>query len=591
MSAFRPGPVPPGIIRHFTRGTEKPRGIVWFGLTSLWGHLRHFAASAIATQNLDSRDWMSPDDPRELSARIAGLLGGDPNSATLIESLGRDLYIDYVADTGDDVSVSRAVAHLLFAPYEVPDADHPGAFMIAPRGEILLFGGDTAYPVATAQELTSRVITPWNQVLQALPDDGRPRVLLGIPGNHDWYDGLDGFARMFRRPAPGLAARPVAKGASTSVLDHIEQYAEWTREFLRGGTVQKPNALALHGYTTVQNASYFALPLTPAIRLLAVDRQLTTTDSRQTEFLGNYYRSRPDSATFVILPDPVYHFGEPSPTGTQMVESLQLDLTGRETFVLSGDIHHYERIETGKTLHVIAGGGGAFLHPARIAKGGISPTVSWPDIAQCRSLLREVPWKLFLGRAGFLPHLGLLLLFGLAYLVRRQILVTTGFGISASILTTLFLAAVYTFIGNVKLKVWPKIPLALAAAILTVFISIGGAVLLNSAIDRLMPTPPLHFLIGLATAAVGVSAGTFVFGGYLVLLTLLGYENTQAFTVLDHPGFKHFVRLRVRADGTGIDGWCVGLTDPLGDGQQPVLVDHFAWRPLRDSSSAPDGPE
>ena len=23
--------------------------------------------------------------------------------------------------------------------------------------------------------------------------DGRARVLLGIPGNHDWYDGLDGF--------------------------------------------------------------------------------------------------------------------------------------------------------------------------------------------------------------------------------------------------------------------------------------------------------------------------------------------------------------------------------------------------------------
>ena len=58
--------------------------------------------------------------------------------------------------------------------------------------------------------------------------------------------------------------------------------------------------------------------------------------------------------------------------------------------------------------------------------------------------------------------------------------------------------------------------------------------------------------------ALAVFAGTFVFGGYLALLTLLGYENMQAFTALDHPGFKHFVRLRVRADGRGIDGWCVG---------------------------------
>ena len=37
-------------------------------------------------------------------------------------------------------------------------------------------------------------------------DDGRQRVLLGIPGNHDWYDGLDGFGRMFRRRPPGVEA-------------------------------------------------------------------------------------------------------------------------------------------------------------------------------------------------------------------------------------------------------------------------------------------------------------------------------------------------------------------------------------------------
>ena len=49
--------------------------------------------------------------------------------------------------------------------------------------------------------------------------------------------------------------------------------------------------------------------------------------------------------------------------------------------------------------------------------------------------------------------------------------------------------------------------------------------------------------------------------------------------MLDHPGFKHFVRLRVRADGSGIDGWCIGATDPLRAGQKPELVDLFTWRP------------
>jgi hypothetical protein len=62
-------------------------------------------------------------------------------------------------------------------------------------------------------------------------------------------------------------------------------------------------------------------------------------------------------------------------------------------------------------------------------------------------------------------------------------------------------------------------------------------------------------------------------------LTRLGLEHTQAFTALDHPGFKHFLRLRVRADGRGIDLWCVGLVDPLGPDAEPTLVDGASWRP------------
>jgi hypothetical protein len=577
ITTVRPGPVPEGVIHQFTRGKEHPLGVVWFGARSFWGHLRHLMAVAIATESVDSRDWMTPDEPNALVARITEVLGGNPHANTLVEALDRDLYVDFVADTGDDTAVSRAVARLVFAPYELPDPDSPGEFLHAPRGEILLFGGDTAYPVATAQELMNRVIAPWNQVLRALPDDRRRRVLLGVPGNHDWYDGLDGFGRMFRRPAAGTVARPSVTHISPKM---IEYHAEWAREFVRGGRVEKPRALVLSGYTSVQDASYFALPLAPAIELLAVDRQLTTTDSRQTEFLGDYYRARPDSATLAVLPDPVYHFGEPSRTGTQMVESLHLDLASRETFVLTGDIHHYERLERGKLVQVIAGGGGAFLHPARIAEGGLTSTVVWPGVRQSRVLLRQVAWKLALGRSGYLPHLGLLILFTLAYFISHRLYAYTGLVVSSAILTTLFISGIYALIGGVTRR--PSVlPFALGAGLTTVLLPIGSSFFLNAALERLGWSESFAIL-GVITLAVGVFAGAFVFGLYLSLLTLLGYENMQAFTVLDHPGFKHFVRLRVRADGSGIDGWCIGAADPLGDGEKPVLVDHFTWRPFRD---------
>jgi hypothetical protein len=523
---------------------------------------------------------MTPDDPNALRARIVEILGGDPTAATLVDGLGRELYIDFVADTGDDVAVSRAVARLVFAPYELPDPDRPGHFLTAPRGDILFFGGDTAYPVGTANEILNRVIVPWNQVLATLPHqdvDGRQRVLLGIPGNHDWYDGLDGFARMFRRRADAAQPAPAMVGMATSKLLHS---AEWAFEFVRGGTVTKPAALVLAGYTPVQNASYFALRLASEIDLLAADRQLTTIDPGQRAFLGTAYRGNAGTAALVVLPDPVHLFGDPSKTGMQMVHSLRLQATARQTFVLSGDIHHYERAQHGEALHVIAGGGGAFLHPARIAKGGHAPTVCWPGAAQSRILLRRVPWKLAGGLSGLLPHFSLLLLFAPQVLF-GQLLARVG-GIAVAIGTTIVLGVVFALLGGANRQRPIRrsvLPLAFAAAAVVALIPIAASLVVSAARPHIAVAVPSIVLSLLALAAAAF-AGALAFGVLLTLFTLFGFDHLQALTALDHPGFKHFVRLRVRADGTGIDGWCIGVADPLRAGAQPELVDQFAWRPF-----------
>jgi hypothetical protein len=573
----RPEPAGESVRRRFTRGRERPRGVVWFGITSFWGHLRHFVASGIATEDVDSRDWMTPDDPDELRRRIVAALGAEERGTSVTSALGRDLYIDFIADTGDDVAVSRATAGLLFRDYELPDPDRPGSFLVAPRGDILLFGGDTAYPVATAQEITNRVLVPFNQVLEKLPKDGRPRVLLGIPGNHDWYDGLDGFGRMFRRRVePDDDVRPSIVGISPLMLEH---YAEWAREFVRGGKVEKPKALVLAGYTPVQNASYFAVRLSDGLELLAVDRQLRTPDSRQRHFLMERYQEHPDLATIVLLPDPVFRFGSASKSGTAMVESLRLDLGARDHFVLTGDVHHYQRIERGRLLHVIAGGGGAFLHPARIAKGGLEVEAQWPKAPQCRRLLAGVPWKIARGRSGILPHLVLLALFAPAVAFGVRFYERLGFILSTPVLVTLVLGLVYALIGGVRRRK-SVLPIALLYAAVTALLPVAVSFSVGRAADELGFEPTLLGIVA-ATLATSVVLGVYLFGSYLALLTRLGYEHTQAFTALDHPGFKHFVRLRVRADGSGVDGWCVGLADPLAPGEKPVLVDSFRFRTSR----------
>jgi hypothetical protein len=105
--------------------------------------------------------------------------------------------------------------------------------------------------------------------------------------------------------------------------------------------------------------------------------------------------------------------------------------------------------------------------------------------------------------------------------------------------------------------------------------------------------PPLPFLGQSATVLILYAfLGALVFGVFLAMLAVLGFELEQAFTVLGHPGFKHFVRLRVSPDGA-IDAWVIGKDDPLADAG-PWLIDRWSWNGGaargRQSSTAPSEP-
>ena len=56
---------------------------------------------------------------------------------------------------------------------------------------------------------------------------------------------------------------------------------------------------------------------------------------------------------------------------------------------------------------------------------------------------------------------------------------------------------------------------------------------------------------------------------------LSGLEHHQAFAVLGHPGFKHFVRMRVSLEGR-VDAWVIGKGDTLSDAP-PEIIDRFTW--------------
>ncbi len=566
----------------FHRGSEFPRAIAWFGARSFWGHLWHLLASVIATEDIDSRDWMIAESPEELTSRVAKTIGAKRDGETLTEAKDADLWIDFIADTGDDVTVSAEVARILFQTYDAPDPDHPEQTIPLPRGDLLVFGGDTAYPVATELEIHNRVIVPFNRVLRAC-HDGKNRALLGIPGNHDWYGGLDGFGRMFRARKGRISRVSQLPMDTIDRAGQIGHFFQWMEAFRIGRFVGKRPALPLEGYSPVQSATYFALRLAPDLDLWGADRQLRSVDFNQRCFFADARDTDTQRGILLCTADPAYAFLEPNPAGQEILEALDVTLEQDGLFVLTGDTHHYCRQHVGDGLHVTAGGGGAFLHPARIHRTGIaSPAAEFPGPRACFALALQIPWAIVHGRSGFLVHIGLAILLAPLYGIE---LYDGHMSIWANACIAVVLFVACLLLGGWRAKHALKIgSLALITGGFIGFLPLLLHVILHPLLHGLhIPTLAVN-AIELAAAVYG---GTLAFGTYLTALTVFGLEQHQAFSALAHPGYKHFVRLRVRKNGEAIDGWVFGKIDPLKPSEPILLVDRFTWKNPRSAANAP----
>jgi hypothetical protein len=238
-------------------------------------------------------------------------------------------------------------------------------------------------------------------------------------------------------------------------------------------------------------------------------------------------------------------------------------------FYLTGDVHHYERLAVGDSLHVIAGGGGAFLHGSRIAPdaGAVPPQVAYPDKKTSHRIGLGIPWRLAGGTAGLLPHIA----FGL--LAAVELFALARGNVSATVASTV---ATLVAIAGLTLAIRVRVERPLATwSVSTVFgLVLGLAPLgLRLLLEAVLPGPAWVVPGVILTHAF---FGSFVLGVFLLVLALTGLEHHQGFAALGHPGFRHFVRLCVHPSGR-VEGFVIGKDDPLGAGG-PVLVDRFEWQ-------------
>ena len=242
-------------------------------------------------------------------------------------SQGQECWFDYIADLGDGWNSTYAMASLVGAE-QLNVRSPDGQQVTTPRGALLIMGGDEVYPVASRDNYEERTLAPY---ARAFPNnDVENPALFAIPGNHDWYDGLISFMRLFTRP----------------------------RSF--------------GGWTTRQKRSYFAIRLPHDWWIWALDYQLESDiDEPQLEYFNWVADQMPDGGKVILVsaePDWIYGhiYHEKYRKNIEYLQTCVINQRARARLrvAISGDLHHYRRheAEDGSGVQLItAGGGGAFL--------------------------------------------------------------------------------------------------------------------------------------------------------------------------------------------------------------------------------------
>ncbi|MGE0203112.1 MAG: phosphatidylserine/phosphatidylglycerophosphate/cardiolipin synthase family protein [Hyphomicrobiaceae bacterium] len=340
-AAIRPDSVPADpedalgaqIIALLRRG-KLPQMVDWFdpGLLVKIG-IRDMISGTIgqyADQRLMQAASDHPASERELALRYdyANLYDPDPARRLATDEKGR-VWIDYIADLGDGFEATYAMAFLMAREtLEVADARAPKERHALPAGQILVMGGDQAYPQATQQEYQARLVDPYSW---AYTTDQPARKLFAIPGNHDWYDGLNAFSSLF-----------------TSARDRIS-----------GGIGKHLGAWRCH-----QHRSYWALKLPYDWWIWGPDIQLEgNLDDPQRDYFDIVSdHTRPGDKIIICLAEPSWH--HENYDNLHEISMLARKRGAKVCAVLAGDWHHYSRYTNPElgVQFITCGGGGAFAH-------------------------------------------------------------------------------------------------------------------------------------------------------------------------------------------------------------------------------------
>jgi hypothetical protein len=368
--------------------------------------------------------------------------------------------------------------------------------------------------------------------------------MFALPGNHDWYDGLTAFLRLFTQ------GRPIG------------------------------------GWATQQTRSYFAVALPQRWWLFAVDAQLTSyIDAPQLAYFQvAAAQLRPGDGVILCWPTPAW--AHRNPEDYDPIDFFDRDIirpTGASIRVmLSGDYHHYARYASDDgSQRITCGTGGAYLaathrlpetitvpSPRSRMRNQTEPRTfrlraRYPDRFASRWLtpgILSAGWR----NPGFVALLGsvqavfvISLIFAIDY--GRRL----GGGWSSlqtlrASLPTLLLAVLILWGGVGFARIDPRSPRrsALIAGLIHGLAQLGLGIGWTASVFALhryrpdwLPDAALALVVVVVTVLVIGAVATLVTGGYLALASQFDVNLNEAFAGQSIEDYKGFVRMRIAPSG------------------------------------------
>jgi uncharacterized membrane protein HdeD (DUF308 family)/3',5'-cyclic AMP phosphodiesterase CpdA len=249
----------------------------------------------------------------------------------------------------------------------------------------MVISSDVIYPTGSMKDYEANF---W------LPFKGFDRPVYAIPGNHDWYDALEGFVATFFTPEAARVAMRARVEADNRLTSTTDDRIGW----LIGEAARLRREYGMP--TGFQHAPYFQIQ-TDRFALIAVDTGvLRRVDADQLAWLRAALEQSRDKLKMVILGHPLYAGGNYQAAGDPDFTALhELMHEFRVEIVMAGDTHdlelYVERYQAEGAdrvmYHVVNGGGGAYLSSGTALAWPASPALSqWAIHPSTAALIAKI---------------------------------------------------------------------------------------------------------------------------------------------------------------------------------------------------------